>query len=152
MTRPGRAIFIKCISMRGGRMEYLMNYCYRLNLNVVYYLLNTWEMGVRQSQSDGIWLRHNKITLAFEQNGPYPTCKLKWTILFIFNNIGLAWTKMRSSKIISQDNWPHQIQIGLRTLSLRLTNMVLLGAWNHLWYWVSNECLLFSTNFQNDQK
>ena len=31
-------------------------------------------------------------------------------------------TKMRSSEIISQDNWPHQIQIGLRTLSLRLTN------------------------------
>ena len=53
------------------------------------------------------WMEYdsrNKTTLAFEQNGPHPMCKLKWTILYIFINMGLTWTKMRSSKIISQDN------------------------------------------------
>ena len=61
-------------------MEYLMNYCYRLNLNVVYYLLRyESEAGGRNMiQRD----KYNKTTLTYEQNGPYPTCKLKQTILF----------------------------------------------------------------------
>ena len=67
-------------------MEYLMNYCYRLNLNVVYYLLTHMRY---ESEADGRNMirrdKYNKTTLTYEQNGPCPTCKLKWTILF---NIG----------------------------------------------------------------